>query len=288
MAVPFKDLLAQACERGRPMIGGHRGARSLAPENTLPAASRAHAEGADFWELDVAMTLDEDLVVLHDTTLERTTDARDVYPGRSPWAVHAFTLAELQRLDAGSWFLAEDPYRQIAAGALTQEECLAYEGVKIPTLRQALALTRNLGWKVNVEIKDLRHTPGHGRVVSRVLDLILDMDMVDHVLVSSFHLDYLRELRARHAGIATAPLVLEKDIPRNPVAFVRGLGAQALHPPVVADLASVVPPLLQAGLAVNVWPYREPEEIPLLLSWGASGLITGFPQAMGALRGRTR
>ena len=94
----------------------HRGARSLAPENTLAAAQKGLDTGADMWELDVGMTADGALFLIHDDTLERTSNAAQVFPQRAPWRVHEFTFDEIRQLDFGSWFVEQDPFGQIAAG----------------------------------------------------------------------------------------------------------------------------------------------------------------------------
>ena len=78
----------------------HRGARSLTPENTILAAQKGLDLGADLWELDVAMSSDGEMIILHDETLLRTSNAREVFPGRAPWNVHEFSLDELYRLEA--------------------------------------------------------------------------------------------------------------------------------------------------------------------------------------------
>ncbi|HFD40915.1 MAG TPA: glycerophosphodiester phosphodiesterase, partial [Anaerolineae bacterium] len=87
----------------------HRGARSLAPENTLVAARKALAVGADLWETDVAVTADGELILFHDDSLVRTTDAERRFPDRAPWTFTTFSLAEIRSLDAGSWFVETDP-----------------------------------------------------------------------------------------------------------------------------------------------------------------------------------
>ena len=97
----------------------HRGARSLAPENTLAAARKAFEVGANMWELDVSVTGDGALVVFHDDALTRVTDAETVFPSHTPWHLADFTLAELKQLDTGSRFIQDDPHGQIAAGALS-------------------------------------------------------------------------------------------------------------------------------------------------------------------------
>jgi glycerophosphoryl diester phosphodiesterase len=104
--------------RGGKTVIGHRGAASYAPENTLAAFELALQQGADAVEQDLQVTRDGVLVCLHDPTLERTTNVRDVYPERGRdgvegigatrhWFVHDFTLEEVERLDAGEWFAAE-------------------------------------------------------------------------------------------------------------------------------------------------------------------------------------
>jgi glycerophosphoryl diester phosphodiesterase len=98
----------------RPTLIAHRGASAYAPEHTLAAYRLAMKQGADFVEPDLQITKDGVLVCLHDTTLERTTNVRQVFPdrarevkGRKSWPVVDFTLAEVKKLDAGSWFDAK-------------------------------------------------------------------------------------------------------------------------------------------------------------------------------------
>ena len=91
----------------------HRGASSLAPENTLAAARKALDLGADMWELDVQMTADGELVILHDNTLKRTSNVETIFPVRRPWRVHQFNLNEIRQLDFGSWFEEQDPFGQV-------------------------------------------------------------------------------------------------------------------------------------------------------------------------------
>ncbi|MBW2561125.1 MAG: glycerophosphodiester phosphodiesterase, partial [Deltaproteobacteria bacterium] len=129
-------------------IIAHRGARSLAPENTLAAARRAREAGADLWETDVTVTKGGELVLLHDESLTRTTDVRDRFPNREPWHCSAFILREIRLLDAASWFEKADPFGQIAAGVVGKEDLSAYRGERIPTLREALQFTRDTSFPV--------------------------------------------------------------------------------------------------------------------------------------------
>ena len=118
-----------------PWVVAHRGASAYAPENTVPAFTRAAEQGATFVEIDLQRTRDGALVVLHDSTLERTTDVEDVFPDRArvvtvrgearrQWPLADFTLDEIRRLDAGRWFDAR------------------FAGTRIPTFGEAIAAVR--------------------------------------------------------------------------------------------------------------------------------------------------
>ena len=209
----------------KPLNIAHRGARSLAPENTLAAARAALSTGADMWELDVAVSADGELVILHDDTLERTSNATDIFPTAAR-AVHTFTLAELRRMDFGSWFNQKDPFGQIEEGAVTREMQAVYVAEPIPTLREALVFTRDNAWRVNVEIKDAGGTPADSDVVEKVVALITELGMPEQVIISSFNHSYLARARAANPAIQTAVLV---EVPvADPVTLLRGLGAQGL------------------------------------------------------------
>lgn len=263
----------------------HRGARSVAPENTLAAARKAFALGADMWELDAGLTADGEIVVIHDDSLTRTSDACKTTPGRAPWRVRDFTLAELRRLDFGSWFAESDPFGQIAAGAVTEEELMGYARARIPTLSEALTLTRELGWKVNVEIKDMGATGGGENIARRVATLAAGMGMEDRVLVSSFRFDYLRQIR--EAGSAVATAVLVSSPAPDPAAIVAELGASAYNPCLSAITLRDVAPLREKGIDVNVWTVNDEETMTMLIEAEVSGIFTDFPQRLARILRKT-
>ena len=174
----------------------HRGARSLAPENTLASARRAHNLGADLWETDVAVTADHKLVLMHDDAMMRTTNVAEVFPERVPAAFSTYTLAEIRSLDAGSWFERDDPFGQVAVGAVENQELVAYVGEKVPMLREAFELTLKLNWFLNLELK-AQPEPNHNfDVVSAVLELADEVGIgPDHLLFSSARFDWLKTLK---------------------------------------------------------------------------------------------
>jgi glycerophosphoryl diester phosphodiesterase len=181
--------------RKAPVVVAHRGDSFHAPENTLEAARLALQAGADAWELDVQLTRDGTPVVLHDASLLRTTDVATHFQSdprvRAGFRVSDFDLAEVQALDAGSWFLDDNgrPRTARAFGTLGRLDrswiahCRSGR-VAIPTLTDALILTREHNWLVNVEIKSFpENLPG---LVERVLEVVAETDTASRVLISSF------------------------------------------------------------------------------------------------------
>ncbi|WKX69745.1 glycerophosphodiester phosphodiesterase family protein [Streptomyces sp. XD-27] len=155
---------AQAAdEPQRTITIAHRGASAYAPENTLAAVDAADDLGIKWVENDVQRTKDGELIVMHDTTLNRTTDVEQLFPGRAPWKIADFTLDEIKRLDAGSWFGPEfanervptlkeyirrvSHNRQSLLMELKAPEL--YPGIESQTLRQL----RRQGWLNHQHVK---------------------------------------------------------------------------------------------------------------------------------------
>lgn len=132
----------------------HRGASDHAPENTVPAMVEAVADRADFVGIDVRLTRDGVPVVLHDATLKRTTNVETRYPGRRPWAVDDLSMAEIDRLDAGSW---KGP---------------GYERTRVPSLAHVLAELGGSGTGIFLEIKDPDRYGGVAGIGSAVLRVL--------------------------------------------------------------------------------------------------------------------
>lgn len=265
-------------EQNQVLVIAHRGARSLAPENTLMAAKKAYEIGADGWELDIAMSKDGELVLLHDDTLERTSNAAQVFPDRHPWLIYDFTMEELGHLDFGSWFVESDPFGQIAQSNLSQAEQDSYVGLPITTLAEALQFTKDNHWWVNIEIKDASGTAADPVIVSRLMDLVARLAMQDQVLISSFNLDYLRQVKTINPSIATGVLV--NKVVADPVGLMQELNAQAFHPSKKITYAKQVQALRAQGYAVNVWTVNEESEMLELIAMGVTGIFTDFPQKL--------
>lgn len=256
----------------------HRGARSLAPENTLAAARKAYEIGADMWELDVCMTKDGEMILLHDDTLERTSNAAEIYPRCEPWKVTDFTFGEVRRLDFGSWFIQRDPLKQIAAGNVSTAEQSRYVSESAPTLREALEFTRVHHWRVNIEIKDMAGSFAHSIIVTKVVELIRELGMEEDVLISSFNHDYLHQVKEQAPEIKTGVLV-EHGHP-DPVKLVGSLGAQAYNPKFGEVTPVEIARLRESGVDVFVYTVNDPKDMRMLVEAQATGIFTDFPQTL--------
>lgn len=141
LCVPALCVIAAAAGQGPPLpdrgIAAHRGASTTHPENTIPAIEEAVRLGAQQIEIDVRLTADRRLVLLHDATLDRTTNVAQVFPARETRDVADYTFDEVRRLDAGGWKNAR------------------FAGLKIPTLEEALAVIPRDRW-VNLDVKGER------------------------------------------------------------------------------------------------------------------------------------
>lgn len=261
----------------------HRGARSLAPENTLAAARKAFEIGADMWEIDVAMTADGVPFIVHDDTLLRTSNAQAVFPERKPHTNQLFTWDDVQRLDFGSWFVTTDPFKQIAAGNVSPAEQDGYRGEKAPSLRQALTFTKERDWRVNVEIKDLTGAPGDATVVEAVVALIDELAMADRVLISSFNHAYLARVKRTNPSLTTGALV-ERAV-ADPAALLRRLDAQAYNPKVGQITETEIGKLRDAGFDVYIWTVNDEATMQRLVAARVSGIFTDFPQLLKPLVG---
>ncbi|CCH50312.1 glycerophosphodiester phosphodiesterase [Pseudodesulfovibrio piezophilus] len=262
-------------------VCAHRGARALAPENTMLAALLGYESGADFWEMDVHKVADGSLVVFHDDVLGRTTNVAELvdFTDRAPWPTHMFTLKELHRLDAGSWFVRDDPFGTLADGQVAGEQLDAMHGLKIPTLRETLEFTRLHDLPMNIEIKDQVQAPGDLSIVDDILGEIRESNTADLILISSFNHEYLVRMQKIAPEIPIAALV-EDSHPDDLVAYLRHMGATGYHP----DKDMVEPELVRmlAGHTIRVTPYtvNNMDQALSLIDAGCFGITTDFPHLL--------
>ena len=176
---------------GGPWIIAHRGASAYAPENTLVSIDTAARLGFTWVENDVQRTRDGRLVVIHDDSLARTTNVKEVFPSRAPWKVKDFTAAEIARLDAGSWFSP------------------SYAGTRVPTLEQYMRRVGRNHQKLLLEIKNPELYPG---IEQQTLKLLSNEGWLDRphldgrLIVQSFSADSLRIVHGLKPAVTTGIL----------------------------------------------------------------------------------
>jgi glycerophosphoinositol inositolphosphodiesterase len=125
----------------------------MAPEDTIVAGELAVEHGAVGWEVDIRISIDGELFLLHDDTLTRTTDVENIFPNRKNDRAETFTLSELRLLDAGSWFVDKDPYGALAFGRISKEDGENYRGIQIPTFEEVLNFSRDNDFYIDFDIK---------------------------------------------------------------------------------------------------------------------------------------
>ena len=257
-------------------IIAHRGARSLAPENTLAAARKAHAVGADLWETDVAVSADGQLFLMHDDAMMRTTDVAERFPDRVPAPFSTYTLAEIRTLDAESWFERDDPFGQVAAGAVSRSELSAYVGEKVPTLREAFELTLELDWFLNLELKAQPRPNDTFDVAGAVLDLAEAVGIgPDHLLLSSARHEWLKATKACRPDFEVQAIL--GLFPENPMDFGDPF-FDTFNPRVTRLTIEEIEEQLALGRRVNPFTVNDPETMSALIEIGVTGLFTDFPQ----------
>ncbi|MET7764999.1 glycerophosphodiester phosphodiesterase family protein [Streptomyces sp. NPDC005336] len=170
-----------------PVTLAHRGASAYAPENTLAAVDAADDLGIDWVENDVQRTKDGELIIMHDTTLSRTTDVEEVFPDRAPWNISDFTLDEIEKLDAGSWFGPQ------------------FEGESVPTLDEYMDRISDNHQKLLMELKAPELYPGIERQTLRELrrEGWLDHRHKRRLIVQSFSADAVRTVHRLRPDVKT-------------------------------------------------------------------------------------
>jgi glycerophosphoryl diester phosphodiesterase len=256
----------------------HRGARSVAPENTLFAAKRAYEIGADLWETDVTVTSDDHLILMHDHLLLRTTNVSRCFPSRKDQPVHQFSLKEIRALDAGSWFLDQDPFGQIAANMVTSNQINACKGEKVPTVEEALAFTKQCQWQINLELKILPIKMDGFPLVPRILELIKRVGIAtDQVVISSFNHRWLQEIRTLCPSILTQALIGDTKAGKIDWGNFEFETYNVNH--LLID-ENQIQHAQRKGKQINVFTVNAIVDMLYYQKLGVAGLFTDFPQRL--------
>jgi len=237
-------------ERSRLLRIAHRGASGHCPENTRAAFLRAIELGADMVELDCQVTRDGAVVVMHDETVDRTTDGK----GR----VRDHTLKDLKALDAGSWFGPE------------------FTGEEVLTLEEAVDILRGrVG--LNLEIKG-EDPPG--RLEIQCVGIVRSLRFFDETVFSSFsppRVHLVRDL----ADDARIGVLMDAGEPWTAAfGLAAKLGAEAVHADRSLVSANAIAEAHRRGLEVRAWPVNRPSEMESLAILGIDGIFTDFPERL--------
>jgi glycerophosphoryl diester phosphodiesterase len=225
------------------MVVGHRGASGYAPENTMAAFRIAHEQTADMVELDVYMSADGHVVIMHDKEVDRTTDGEG--------NIESMTLEQIRLLDAGSWMKPE------------------FAGERVPTLDEVLEWARPR-ILVNIEIK------GAG-CEEKIVELVKKHGMIDKVIVSSFHHEYLAKIKDLEPAIKTGALFGD---PMDIEKIVESCHPDAINPKYTLVTADMVKQAHALGLQVNVYTVNDPLSMKQMIKYKVDSIITNFPDML--------
>ncbi|MEV0230971.1 glycerophosphodiester phosphodiesterase family protein [Nonomuraea sp. NPDC050786] len=240
----------------------HRGGAAYAPENTIAACTMAWMQRADACEFDIQQTKDQQLVLIHDQTLSRTTNVEQVFPDRSPWRVADFTLEEIRRLDAGSWFSS------------------GFRGEKVPTLGEALQAMRRYGIGLLLEIK---HSPGNGGIDQRVANVLRQNRSLwsgRGLVVQAFDWNAMRSF---HRMVPEVPITL---LGKPDLSKLSDLGTFAKG--ISVPRSSLTPELVRTvhgkGMRVYTGPTDRPVVMRRLVSYGVDAIMTNRPGQLDSIK----
>lgn len=238
-------------KRTKPLIIAHRGASSEAPENTLAAFQLAMDQGCDGIELDIHLTKDGKLVVIHDENIKRTTNGEGI--------VGEMTAAELKKYDAGSWFSRK------------------YKGEKIPLLEEVFEIVpREI--LINIEIKNI---PSFYQGIEKKLsDFLNRSNRMDQVLVSSFDYLCLYRLKQMNPAIKIGLLYYENFQDYFGLANHFGLPVESMQPSFKTLQEHDVRIAIESGLKIFPWTVNSKSNMEKMIRYGVTGIITNYPKRL--------
>ena len=233
--------------RTKPLVWAHRGASGYAPENTLAAFQKAVDLGADGVELDIQLTKYDQIVVIHDETIDRTSDGKG-------W-VKDYTLEELRAFN----------YNR------TKPE---YKHADIPTMREVFELLKPTGLFINIEIKT--GVVFYEKIEEKILALTKEMGMEDRVCYSSFN--HYTVTRIHELKPDAEVGFLYADGPIDMPSYGVKHGVNALHPALYnLQYDGFVKECKEKGLKLNVWTVNERPYMEMCCQYGVDAIITNYP-----------
>lgn len=263
----------------------HRGARSIAPENTIIAAKKGYDCSAHLWETDIAVTRDEHLILFHDPVLDRTTDVAAVFPDRQSTAVIDYTLDEIRQLHPGERFIESDPFSEIRNNHLSRHDLAEIQDAVIPTLEEALSFTKELNWKINLEMKVLPNSLKRFPLPRRIVEIIRRIGVPpSSVIISSFYHPWLVEMASLEPEFEIQALIGNDDEAALDWGDYRFETYNANAS--MIDEAQISRAKAN-GKAINLFTVNARHEMIRFINAGVDGLITDYPQDLAVLLSET-
>lgn len=252
--------MAQQKNKKQPIVVvAHRGASAYAPENTLAAIKKALAMGVDMVEIDVQLTKDKQVVLMHDLTVDRTTNGK----GR----VRDLTFDEIRKLDAGSWFSNE------------------FAGEKIPTLEEVIETIKGK-CKLLIEVKRVKTKKPE--IEAKIVQLIDKYNAQNWCVVQSFETQVVKNIQTLDKSIechklvtmniSVLPLHLDSRIKTGTIYKYKTV--QAINPYFKMLNKRKVNKIHSRGQKIFTWTVNEQEDMKRLIDMGVDGIITNYPDRL--------
>ncbi|MBN8656067.1 MAG: glycerophosphodiester phosphodiesterase [Anaerolineae bacterium] len=270
LSKPAPEHPYYTADSNRPLVIAHQGGDGLWPGNTMFAFQNAADLGADVLEMDLHITSDGILVLMHDETVDRTTDGKG--------EIEAMTLDELKQLDAGHDWSSDEgasfPFRG--------------QGITVPTLEEVFAAFPE--YRMTIEIKKTNTS-----MAKPFCDLIREYNIQDKVLVASFHDERLKEFRTECPEVATSSAKNETTVfVLLTKAFLGGFYSPKFYSLQVPEESGGITVMTESfvraaharNLAVEPWTINDEETMRKFIEWGVDGLITDRPDIMLNVLGR--
>ncbi|GAQ16941.1 glycerophosphoryl diester phosphodiesterase [Oceanobacillus picturae] len=240
-------------------VFAHRGSSGTCPENTLSAYKEAVEGGSDGIEIDVQYTKDNELVVIHDNTVNRTTNGKGL--------VKDYTLKELKMLDAGCWF----------------SEQFALE--RIPTIEEVLAFVKEKeGLLLNIELKNV--VIHHEGIEERVIKLVRDYSLSNRVIFSSFNHISLHRISKLAPEIECAVITLDKQF--KPWDYLASVGAAGWHPQWSKIDQHIINEMKKRNHPVRVYTINKVDQMEAFLTNDIEAIMTDYPGKAVQIRNEIR
>lgn len=254
----------------KPLILGHRGFSGIYPENTMLAFIKAYEAGADGVELDIQLTKDGELVIVHDSTVDRTTNGSG--------KISEFSLKAIQFLDAAHTFTD-------------------YGKQQIPTLNEYFEWVQDKSFVTNIELKTDENE--YAGIEQKLVQLIKQYDRAEKIIVSSFNYQTIERIKflapdlkcglltidfqtVEQAKGVIPDLLIEQPtlVPSRLIDYAENLGADYLHPNYLSLTSEITKQITDRGLGINIWTVDHETDMHQLLTENVNSIITNYPDRL--------